>query len=111
MPSSNFTPAEVTRMVAECDLPYKLNMNGVYYNLLNGGNTTLVSIGLDSIGGASPNTSWVMYSCQPTSEEVLITKTVEKNIGKSVGKTKTGKNQSSLQETEDPFKVVEQKEN
>lgn len=110
-------PAEAKKMMADCDLPYKLSLGGVtsrmrargfwreghywckvvrtvggltgvWYNndMENDGMARLVSRDLETIGGASPSTSWVMYSRAPTEEESVIFKRADEKINKSIGK-------------------------
>lgn len=52
----------------------------------NDGMARLVSRDLETIGGASPSTSWVMYSRAPTEEESVIFKRADEKINKSIGK-------------------------
>ncbi|EGF97310.1 uncharacterized protein MELLADRAFT_85877 [Melampsora larici-populina 98AG31] len=63
-------------------------LTGVWYNndLENDGMARLVSRDLETIGGASPSTSWVMYSRAPTEEETVIFKRADEKINKSIGK-------------------------
>ncbi|EGG10997.1 uncharacterized protein MELLADRAFT_92421 [Melampsora larici-populina 98AG31] len=53
---------------------------------VNAGLARLVSTKLESIGGPSPNTSWVMYSRSPTEEESSISQTADAKIKKALGK-------------------------
>ncbi|EGG12139.1 uncharacterized protein MELLADRAFT_89394 [Melampsora larici-populina 98AG31] len=62
-------------------------LTGVWYHndMLNGGIAQFVSSDVETIGGPSPNTSWVMYSRAPTTEESLIIKAADTQIDRAVG--------------------------
>ncbi|EGG08790.1 uncharacterized protein MELLADRAFT_84326 [Melampsora larici-populina 98AG31] len=62
-------------------------LTGVWYNndMENDGMARLASRDLKTIAGASPSTSWVMYSRAPTDKESVIFKRAEEKINKAIG--------------------------
>ncbi|EGG07589.1 uncharacterized protein MELLADRAFT_85422 [Melampsora larici-populina 98AG31] len=75
-------------------------LTGVWLNndLVNAGVATLVSSNLKSIGGTAPNTTWAMYSREPTAEESKVIKKSKAIIYKAIGHKVKGEGSSGEKE-------------